>query len=114
MEKRGYLAVFGAVVLWGCTYLLLGELLKRFPPSELIAVRYSGSLLLTLLVFGRSMRTHRRQRARQQAGPGPPWNAVPPLFVAMLAGFALAAAAFTQKYGIHLTGNAVHAAFLSA
>lgn len=116
-KTRGYLAVLAAVFLWGCTYLLLGELLKRFSPAELITIRYAGSLVLTIVIFGRSMREHQRRYAAQpqpQPEQASYLGSLSPMVIAMLAGFALAGAAFTQKYGIYLTGDAVHSAFLSA
>ncbi len=117
VKIRGYLAVLAAVFLWGCTYLLLGELLKRFSPAELITIRYTGSLVLTIFIFGRSMRGHQRRTAQlqlQSAKGSSYLSTLSPVIIAMLAGFALAGAAFTQKYGIYITGNAVHSAFLSA
>lgn len=105
MRARGYLAVLAAVTLWGCTYLLLDVLLKRhFPPSELIAIRYSSSLILTLVVFGRSISKYNVKVENQTTS----------MQIAVGAGFALALAAFTQNYGIQITGDPVYSAFLSA
>jgi threonine/homoserine efflux transporter RhtA len=93
---------------------VLAELLNRhFPPAELIAIRFAGSLLLTIAIFGRSMLRHAPQ-PRSMSEADSHGSALSPMIIAMFAGFALAGAAFTQSYGIYLTGAPVHSAFLSA